>query len=199
MTTPADPFVPGDPHSGITELLAAWAAGDPRAADRLLPAVYDELRRQAARAMRHEPDASTLQPTALVHEAYLRLVDQRAPWHNRAQFFGVAAQAMRRVLVDHARARHAAKRGGGALHITLPDAAAAQPGATDDSAADVLALHDALTRLAAMDPGQGRLVELRYFAGLTIEETAEALGSSPATVKREWAVARAWLHRELAR
>lgn len=199
MPTPADPFVTGDPHSEITELLAAWAAGDPRAADRLLPAVYDELRRQAARAMRRESDVSTLQPTALVHEAYLRLVDQRAPWHNRAQFFGVAAQAMRRVLVDHARARHAAKRGGGAPRITLGDAAAEQPGPTDDSAADVLALHDALTRLAAMDPDQARLVELRYFAGLTIEETAAALGSSPATVKREWAVARAWLHRELSR
>ena len=198
MTTPADPFVTGDPRSGITELLAAWAAGDPRAADRLLPAVYDELRRQAARAMGRESDGNTLQPTALVHEAYLRLVDQRAPWHNRAQFFGVAAQAMRRVLVDHARARHAAKRGGGAPRITLDDAAAEQPGASDDSAADVLALHDALTRLAAMDPDQARLVELRYFAGLTIEETAAALGSSPATVKREWAVARAWLHRELS-
>ena len=198
MTTVADPSVPGDPPSGITELLAAWAAGDRRAADRLLPAVYDELRRQAARAMRREPDGSTLQPTALVHEAYLRLVDQRAPWHSRAQFFGVAAQAMRRVLVDHARARHAAKRGGGAPQITLGDAAAQQPGAAADSAADVLALHDALTRLAALDPDQARLVELRYFAGLTIEETAAALGSSPATVKREWAVARAWLHRELS-
>lgn len=148
--------------------------------------------------MRREPGEHTLQATALVHEAYLRLVDQRrVEWRNRAQFFGVAAQTMRRILVDHARGQHAAKRGGGMQQITLNDAN--QPAAGDsDNCMDVLALHEALDRLAALDPEQARLVELRYFGGLNIEETAEALGVSPATVKREWAVARAWLRRELS-
>jgi RNA polymerase sigma factor (TIGR02999 family) len=204
MATPSDPPAPRDGVSGVTELLAAWGAGDRRAADRLLPVVYGELRRQAARAMRGESAGHTLQPTALVHEAYLRLVDQRAAgWQSRAQFFGVAAQAMRRVLVDHARGRHAAKRGGGAHQVALGGRDALRVDGGDDwaadPAADVLALHDALTRLAAMDPEQARLVELRYFGGLTIDETAAALGSSPATVKREWAVARGWLRRELSR
>jgi RNA polymerase sigma-70 factor, ECF subfamily len=185
------------PPSDITALLLAWGAGDESAAERLLPAVYDELHRQASRAMRRENGEITLQATALVHEAYLRLVDQRrVEWRNRAHFFGIAAQAMRRVLVDAARARHAEKRGGGMQQVTLIDAQHAVPG-EEAQDVDVLALHEALERLAMLDPDQARLVELRYFGGLTIEETAEALGVSPATTKREWAVARAWLRREL--
>jgi RNA polymerase sigma factor (TIGR02999 family) len=147
--------------------------------------------------MRREGSEHTLQATALVHEAYLRLVDQRrVEWRNRAHFFGVAAEAMRRILVDHARSRLAAKRGGGAHRVTLGDADAAVEGAPDGGL-DVLALHEALERLAALDPDQARIVELRYFGGLSIEETAEATGVSPATVKREWAIARGWLRREL--
>ena len=183
----------------ITDLLVAWTAGDPTAGERLMPAVYAELHRQAERAMGREDAQHTLQATALVHEAYLRLVDQRrVRWQNRAQFFGVAAQVMRRILVDHARRHHAAKRGGGVQEITLhgDDADVAAPRTED--AVDVLALHTALEGLAALDPEQARLVELRYFGGLSIEETAEALGVSPATVKREWATARAWLRRELS-
>jgi RNA polymerase sigma factor (TIGR02999 family) len=180
-------------------LLLAWGNGDKAAGEQLLPAIYAELHRQATRAMRREADEHTLQATALVHEAYLRLVDQRrAEWHNRAQFFGVAAQVMRRILVDHARAQHATKRGGAMQQITLGDVVQTVSSQQDDSALDVLALHDALDRLAKMDPDQARLVELRYFGGMNIEETAEALGVSPATVKREWAVARAWLRREMS-
>lgn len=184
-----------DNRDDVTALLFAWRAGDVAAGERLLPMVYDELHRQAERAMRREDAAHTLQATALVHEAYLRLVDQRrVEWKNRAHFFGVAAQAMRRVLVDHARGRLAEKRGGAMQRVTLGDAGA---GASADPDLDVLALHEALERLAALDPDQARLVELRYFGGLGIDETAEALGVSAATVKREWAVARAWLKREL--
>jgi len=188
MTTPSsDPPSqppPAPPTASVTELLRAWSAGDPAALEALLPAVYDELRRLAQRAMRRERTGHTLQPTALVHEAYLRLVEQRrADWHNRAQFLGVAARLMRRILVDHAR-------------VTLGGCDA--PGvAIEESAPDVLALHEALERLAALDAAQARLVELRYFGGLTIEEAAAALGVSPATLKREWVVARAWLRREL--
>ncbi len=198
MSPPSTPPDPDAPPPDVTPLLLAWGNGDAAAGEQLLPVVYAELHRQAARAMRREGDEHTLQATALVHEVYLRLVDQnRIEWRNRAQFFGVAAQAMRRILVDHARGQHAAKRGGGAQQVTLNDAN--QPIAADgDHAVDVLALHDALERLAALDPEQARLVELRYFAGLNIEETADALGVSPATVKREWAVARAWLRRELS-
>ncbi len=146
--------------------------------------------------MRNESDGHTLQPTALVNEVYLRLVDQRrAAWENRAQFFGVAAQVMRRVLVDHARARTSEKRGGGQRPVTLDDVHDAP---ADSAAIDVIELHEALEKLEALDPDQARVVELRYFTGLNIEETAEALGVSAATVKREWAVARAWLHRELS-
>jgi len=185
------------PAAEVTQLLVAWGAGDRLAGERLLPAVYAELRRQAARAMRRESSEHTLQATALVHEAYLRLVDQRrAVWRGRAHFFGVAAQVMRRILVDHARERHAAKRGGGVRQLTLGGADAAGPDA--GQGVDVLALHEALERLAALDSDQARIVELRYFGGLSIEETAEALDVSPATVKREWAVARAWLRRELS-
>lgn len=204
MAPPIPPLPPPSPSSphGVTELLLAWNAGDRAALDALLPVVYAELRRQAERAMQREGAGHTLQPTALVHEVYLRLVDQeRVHWRNRAQFFGVAAQLMRRILVDHARSRQAAKRGGGAHQITLTraDAAGAMSAedSTDDPVVEVLALHDALTRLAEMDPDQGRLVELRYFGGLSIQETAAVLGVSPATVKREWNVARAWLRREI--
>lgn len=178
----------------VTDLLLAWSAGDQSSNEQLLNAVYSELHHQASRAMRFEPVDSTLQSTALVHEAYLRLVDQRrVVWRNRAHFFGIAAQLMRRILVDQARARLAEKRGGGVAYLTLDDDLAS---AAEDSL-EIVALHEALERLAAMDPEQARLVELRYFGGLTIEETAEATGVSPTTVKAEWAVARAWLRREL--
>ena len=183
--------------SEITQLLIAWRAGDEAAADELMRVIYAELRRQAGRAMRGEGEAHTLQATALVNEAYLRLVDQRrVEWRNRAHFFGVAAQMMRRILVDHARGRLAAKRGAGVSMLSLGDVAAHEERGVD-AEIDVLALHDALEKLATFDAGQARLVELRYFSGLNIEETAEALGISPATVKREWASARAWLKREL--
>jgi RNA polymerase sigma factor (TIGR02999 family) len=185
------------PDADVTGLLLAWGRGDQSAADRLVPAVYDELRRHAERAMRREGVEHTLQATALVHESYLRLIDQRrVEWRNRAHFFAIASTVMRRILVDHARARLTAKRGGGAVPVSLAGAEPATPEGTDE--ADLLALHEALEKLAALDPDQARLVELRYFGGLTIEETAEALSVSPATVKREWAVARAWLRRELA-
>ena len=180
----------------VTQLLVAWTSGNRAALEELIPAVYPELRRIAGRYLRRERVGHTLQPTALVHEAYVKLVDQdRAQWQNRAQFFGVAAQLMRRILVDHAREHGAAKRGGGARPVTLVDAMAASP----DRGIDVLALDEALQRLTALYPEQGRLVELRYFGGLTIEETGEVLGLSPATVKRQWAVARAWLLANLGR
>lgn len=184
---------------GVSELLRAWGAGDRAALDALVPIVYAELRRQARRALRREGVGHTLQPTALVHEAFLRLVDQRrARWESRTQFFAVAAQVMRRVLVDHARTRNAAKRGGGVRPVTLTDVGAdAGSAVTDD--VDVVALDDALGRLTALDPAKVRLVELRYFAGLSIAETAAALGVSASTVDREWAVARRWLRRELER
>jgi RNA polymerase sigma factor (TIGR02999 family) len=182
------------PGHDVTGLLQAWGGGDPAALDQLVPIVYDELHRQAQRYLRRENPGHTLQTTALVHEAYLRLVDQReARWQNRAQFFGVAAQAMRRILVDHARRHQAAKRGGSAVPVPLEEGEVAAAG----SDVDLVALDDALTRLAALDPQQARVVELRYFTGLGIAETAEALRISPATVKREWAMARAWLKREL--
>ena len=197
------------PGHAVTELLQAWNAGDREALDALVPLVYAELRRQARLALRREGAGHTLQPTALVHEAWLRMAGQQhARWEGRTQFFAVAAQVMRRVLVDHARARHAQKRGGGASHVTLGDAspaeragmagvAAAEESSVD--AVDVLALDEALTRLAAFDPQKARLVELRYFVGLSIPEAAAALGVSQATVGREWAVARLWLRRELDR
>lgn len=194
MPLPIDDPDDGSSGPDVTGLLLAWGKGDASAGDRLLSAIYNELHRQAARAMRHEGDGNTLQATALVHEAYLRLVDQRRiEWRNRAHFFGVAAQMMRRVLVDRARARLSTKRGGEFQQVTLNDAEAGDAG----TSLDILALHDALERLAALDPEQARLVELRYFGGLNIDDTAEALGVSPATVKREWSVARAWLRREL--
>ena len=186
QTTPAD----------VTSLLAEWGRGNPDALNRLVPLVYQELRVMAARQLRGERGDHTLQPTALVHEAYLKLVGQRhAAWKNRGQFFAVAAQAMRRILVDHARAHRAAKRGHDAEKVPIDsaDAVAAAP------AADVLALDEALSRLSVLDPRQGQVVELRCFGGLTIEETADAMALSPTTVKEEWRLAKAWLHRELRR
>lgn len=196
---------PTDAAHAVTELLRAWSAGDGHASEALVPLVYAELRRQARLALRREGDNHTLQTTALVHEAWLRIDGQHdAQWESRSQFFAVAAQMMRRVLVDHARARGAAKRGGGAAQVTLgaidraAGARGGAGGATAPDAVDLLALDDALARLAALDPQKARLVELRYFAGLSIPEVAEALGISTATVSREWAVARMWLRRELA-
>ena len=199
MTTfPHSSSSPSPPD--VTQLLIAWRAGDHAAEEQLLSAVYTELHRQAARAMRRESDEVTLQATALVHEAYLRLIDQsRVQWSNRAHFFGVAAQLMRRILVDHARRRHAQKRGDGARPLALDDADGPVGASSEVAGVDVIVLDDALERLAELDERQARIVELRYFAGLNIEDTAEALRISPATVKREWAVARAWLRRELAR
>ena len=182
-------------EADVTNLLRAWRAGDAGAGEQLLPIVYAELHRRAAAAMRREDAGHTLQPTALVHEAYMRLVDQRqGDWQNRSQFYGIAARMMRRVLIDHAREHLAAKRGGGAQQVTLSGIEAAG----SDDAVEVLALHDALEKLAALDERQAKVVELRYFGGLSVEEAAEALDISPATVKREWATARAWLKRELA-
>ena len=191
-SAPSDP--PSDEAAGVTELLSAWGSGSRGALDALLPIVYAELRRQADRALRREAAGHTLEPTALVHEAYLRLVGQaRAPARSRAEFHAIAARVMRQVLVDHARARQAAKRGAGAaVTLTDTDAVVGEP------TAEVLAVHEALERLSALDPDQARLIELRYFAGLTIDEAATALGVSPATAKREWVVARAWLRRELS-
>jgi RNA polymerase sigma-70 factor, ECF subfamily len=180
----------------ITELLLAWNQGDPRACERLMPVVYDELRRLARSHLRRERPNHTLQPTALVNEAYLRLVDQaRVNWRDRAHFFGIAARLMRQILVNYAEARHAAKRGGAGERLSL---SAAEPIAREPEL-DLTALDEALNRLEELDPPQARIVELRYFAGLTIEEIAEVMSISPATVKREWSTARAWLRRELSR
>jgi RNA polymerase sigma factor (TIGR02999 family) len=184
----------------VTQLLRDWGAGSDDAFDKLVPIVYAELREQAARYLRRERSGHTLQTTALVHEAYLRLIElRRIDWQNRAQFFAIAARLMRRILVEHARSRRAAKRGADPRRVPLDVAAEVAVGdAASDSVVDVLALDDALGRLEEMDPRRGRIVELRYFAGLPVAETAEALGISPATVQREWATARAWLRRELS-
>jgi RNA polymerase sigma-70 factor, ECF subfamily len=180
--------------SDVTRLLADLSGGHTGALERLLPLVYDELKQLAASQLRRERDEHTLGPTALVHEAFFRLVDQRSvSWQGRAHFFGVAAQAMRRILVDHARRRSAAKRG--RQHQVTLDSEAA--GADEAPADEVLAVDEALERLAAVDPRQAKLVELRYFAGFSIEEAAELLEISPATAKRDWTFARAWLQREL--
>jgi RNA polymerase sigma factor (TIGR02999 family) len=181
---------------GVTQLLVEWGGGDRAALDRLLPLVFDELRRLAASYLRRERAGHTLQPTALVNEAYLRLVDQEgAQWQNRAHFFGIAANLMRQILVDHARQRSADKRGGSQLQrLSLTQAERL----VRQEELDVLALNEALERLAEFDPQQARIVELKFFGGLTIEETAEVLGVSHATVEREWKLARAWLRRELS-
>ena len=181
---------------GITQLLERWSQGDEEALDQLMPLVYDELHRLAGAYLRRERREHTLQPTALVNEAYLKLVRQRnIQWQNRAQFFGVAAQLMRRILVDHARANDAAKRGGDRVNVSLKNIGAfgTQP------TTDVLALHDVLNRLAEIDPDQSRIVELRFFGGLTIEEAAEVMQVSHSTVEREWKIAKAWLKRELSK
>ncbi len=177
----------------VTAILKEWSAGDREALERLMPLVYGELRRLAASHLRSERGDHTLQPTALVHEAYLRLVGQRSvSWANRAHFFGIAARMMRRVLVDHARRRLAAKRSPGTLYVALGEDAAAP-----DRTPELLALDRALTELERLDPRQARVVELRFFAGLSVEETAEVAGVSTATVKREWRTARAFLRHEI--
>ncbi|HEU0253711.1 MAG TPA: sigma-70 family RNA polymerase sigma factor [Pyrinomonadaceae bacterium] len=183
------------PPENITELLASYGRGDKESLDRLMPIVYEELRRQAARYLRREQPGNTLQTTALIHEAYVRLVDQRnTQWQNRAHFFGIAAQMMRRILVDHARAKKRVKRGGSEIRVSLSDATVA----AKEQDLDVVALDAALERLALIDEQQSRVVELRFFSGLSVEETAEVMGISKSTVKREWSMARAWLHRELS-
>ena len=180
--------------AAVTGLLRAWGEGDTKAGDRLMPLVYAELRKRAAAYLRRERPGHTLQPTALVHEAYVRMAGQdRAAWKNRAQFFGVAACMMRRILVDHARALNMAKRAGRLINVELQDdhAVVAAPDI------DVLALDEALTRLAAFDARKTAVAELRFFSGLSVEETAQVLGVSVATVEREWQVARAWLYSAL--
>lgn len=180
----------------ITQLLIAWSDGRREALDDLVPLVYEDLRRMAAGYMLREPAGHALQPTALVHEAYVRLIDQRqVKWRNRAHFFGVAAGMMRRILVDQARLRRAEKRGGQWERVTLVEDGVAADGPDQ---VDVLALHESLEHLAAFDPQQERIVELRYFGGLTIEEAAEVVGISAATVVREWTIAKAWLRADLS-
>ena len=187
-----------DPSGKVTRLLLDWSAGNESALAALLPLVYEELRTMAARHLRMERQAHTLQRTALVHEAFLRLVDQKqVDWQNRSQFFSLASQIMRRVLVDHARKHLSSKRGGGAERLNLDDIEASALMLTEDVRVDLGAIDQALKRLEEMDPRQGKLVELRFFGGLSIEDTADVLDISPATVKREWVSARAWLQLEL--
>jgi len=186
--------MPSPPAADVTGLLIAWSRGDRGALDALVPHVYGELRRQADRHLRRQRPGHTLQATALVHEAFLRLVDQtNVSFRDRAHFFAVASRAMRQILVDHARRRHADKRGGGATRLVLEDGTAS----VEPRGVDLVALDGALERLEALDPEQARLVELRFFGGLTVEETAVVLACSPATVKRAWSSARAWLYGEL--
>lgn len=181
-------------HSDVTLLLKQLSVGDKSVLHQLVPIVYGELRRLASSYMRHERPDHTLQTTALVHEAYLLLVGQeRAHWENRGHFFGVAAQLMRRILVDHARAHNAAKRGGISSKFSLDEAMAM----AQERGGDLLAIEELLTRLAAIDPQQARVVELRFFGGLSVEETAQTLAISDRTVKRDWAMAKAWMQREL--
>jgi RNA polymerase sigma factor (TIGR02999 family) len=177
----------------VTRLLVDWGNGDRAALDELAPLVYDELRRLARRSMRRERPGHTLQPSALVNEAFMRLVDQRdVRWQNRAHFFGVAAQLMRRILVDSARRRASGKRGGGTLRVSVSEAAGVA-----ERAAEMLALDRALDELAEMDPRKGRIVEMKFFGGLTTEEVAAVLDVAPRTVEREWRSAKAWLHRAI--
>jgi RNA polymerase sigma factor (TIGR02999 family) len=188
---------PRPPTEAITELLRAWSDGEREGADALAPLVYEELKRQARRYLRRERAGHTLQTTALVNEAYLKLIDQRnVKWQNRAHFFGIAAQMMRRILVDYARERHRQKRGGAAENLPLDEALSI---ATEERDLDLLALDEALNRLAEMDETQARIVEFRYFSGLSIAETAEVTGLSTTTVKANWNMAKAWLHHELTR
>jgi len=180
--------------SDVTQFLGAIGAGDPKAAEDLLPLVYEELRRLAAHKMVNEVLGQTLQPTALVHEAWLRLSQQsRSEWKNRDQFYAMAAEVMRRILVDHARSRQYAKRGGDAQRITFDEALVV----SGEKGSDLVALDEALTKLTAIDPRKGKVVELRFFGGLSVEETAEALKISTVTVMREWSMAKAWLYNSL--
>ena len=184
----------GETSGEISGLLQRWSGGDHSALDKLTPIVYDELRRLARRYMKHERPGHSLQATALVNEAYTRLVDyKRMQWQNRAHFFAVSAQLMRRILVEHAR-RHNLKRGGGLPHASLEEAAVVGL----DRSADLVALDDAMNALARLDPRKVQVVEMRFFAGLSVEETAEVLRVSPVTVMRDWSTAKAWLYRELA-
>ena len=193
-SSPPLPTADPEPRDDVTGLLIDWQSGDVEAQERLLPMVYSELHRLARLYLSGENVGHTLQATALVNEAYLKLIDQtRVSWQNRAQFFGVAARMMRRILVDHARERRAAKRGGGAWKLSLDDVGDIE----GRRELDLVDLDAALVELAAFDAQQSRLVELRFFAGLTIRETAEALDISPATVKREWNMAKAWLYRRM--
>lgn len=181
------------PHD-VTQLLVAWSNGDEAARDELIPLVYDELHRLAHQHMHRERPGHTLQTSALVNEAFVRLVDQRnVHWQNRSHFFGIAAQMMRRVLVDYARSRQAEKRGGDAVQVTLHDELIV----SDEKNDEVVALDDALTSLAGLDPRKCQIVEMRFFAGLSIEETAGVLSISPGTVMREWTLAKAWLRKEI--
>lgn len=181
----------------ISRVLQEWSSGQPEASDKLMTLVYDELRRQAVRYLRRERHGHTLQPTALIHETYLKLLNQRdVDWQNRAHFFGVAAQAMKRILIDHAKARHREKRGGAAENLPLDEARFV---ISSEKSVDLIALDEALTRLASFDPRQANIVDLKYFAGLSIEDIAETLNISPATVKREWNSAKAWLFHEITR
>jgi len=186
------------PAPDVTQLLAQWSSGDQAALEKLLPLVYGELRRLASAYLRRERSNHTLQSTALVHEAFMRMVHQQdVQWKNRAHFFAIAAQMIRRILVDYARSQHAEKRGAGAVKLALDEAMAVPQSSGTD--VDLLGLNDALDKLAQMDERQSRIVELRFFAGLSIEETAEVMGLSPASIKREWQTARAWLFREMTR
>jgi RNA polymerase sigma factor (TIGR02999 family) len=181
-------------RTGLTDLLVDWSKGDQEALSKLIPLVYDELHKLASRYLRRERPDHTLQTTALVHEAYLKLVDQRnAHWENRVQFFAVAAQLMRRILVDYARRHRASKRGGDLYKLSLDEALMS----SEEKDAELLALDEALDRLETIDPQQSRVVELRVFAGLTLEETAKVLSISPRTARREWSMAKAWLHRQI--
>ncbi len=188
---------PQQKSNEITAMLRDWSDGKQSALDALLPLVYDELHRQAARFLRRERVGHTLQTTALIHETYLKLIEQReVNWQNRAHFFGIAAQAMRRILVDYAKARHREKRGGADENLPLESATLAVSGERE---IDLEELDQALTRLTAMDRRQAQIVELRYFGGLSIEETAEVLHVSPATVKTDWKSAKAWLYQEVTK
>ena len=182
-------------QSEVTQLLVAWSNGDQASLDKLMPLVYDELRRTARHYMSGQLPGHTLQTTALIHEAFLKLVGQREKhWQNRAHFLGVAAQAMRHILVDYARSQHCAKRGGAVQLVSLEEGGVVQV----ERAAELVALDEALSRLAEIDPRKGRVVEMRYFGGLSVEETAEVLGISPDTVMRDWRLAKTWLRRELS-
>jgi RNA polymerase sigma factor (TIGR02999 family) len=188
-------MLPSVEMNSVTDLLARWSAGDPEALTELIPVVYQELRQLARYHLSLEGPACTLQATALVHEAYLRLVDQtRMEWSGRAHFFGAAAQVMRRVLVDRARERKAHKRGDG----VIPESLDVAVGLSQEDAFDVIALDEALNKLAEFDPSQVRVIELRYFGGLSVKETAAVMEVSEATIKRDWALARAWLYRSLS-